>query len=134
MDPRDLEHVIALYDGEIAWVDDHIRSLLTSLREKGLFENTMVILTSDHGDEFFEHGGKGHQHTLYQELLHVPLIFQVPGVEGPRRVETAVSLIDVMPTLFEALGMERPTTLQGRSLWGAIQGRAGLTIEHATDG
>jgi len=117
MPPRDLAHIVALYDGEIAWVDHHIGLLMDELKRRGLYDNAIIILTADHGDEFFEHGGKGHQHSLYEELLHVPWIIKAPRVERGRRIAQRVSLIDVMPTLLDALALELPPTLQGRSVW-----------------
>jgi arylsulfatase A-like enzyme len=124
MKRRDLEHLLALYDGEIAWVDDHIGRLLSELGKRGLAERTMIVLTSDHGDEFFEHGQKGHQHTLYQELLHVPLIIKVPDGTGGLRVHERVGLIDVMPTILESLGVSAPSGLQGRSLLPLLRGES----------
>lgn len=122
MSPRDLQHLVALYDGEIRWVDHHIGLLLDELKERGLAENTIIALTADHGDEFFEHGEKGHSHSLYEELLHVPLILRVPG-ESPRRVHDRVQLIDVMPTLLELAGAPDPGRLQGRSLVPLLRGQ-----------
>jgi arylsulfatase A-like enzyme len=122
MDPRDLAHIVALYDGEIAWVDHHIDLLLDALSRRGLDERTIVVLTADHGDEFFEHGEKGHMHSLYQELLHVPLLVRLPGLVAGRRVTERVELIDVMPTLLEAAGRPVPDGLHGRSLLPLVQG------------
>jgi arylsulfatase A-like enzyme len=122
MAARDREHLIALYDGEIAWVDAHVARLLEALSRRGLAERTIVALTADHGDEFFEHGAKGHQHALYEELLHVPLILRsprlVPGSHVPNRVE----LIDVVPTLLDLAAVPAPAGLQGRSLVPLLRG------------
>lgn len=115
MDPRDLQHIVALYDGEIAWVDSHIALLMAELERRQLLHSTIVVLTSDHGDEFYEHGGKGHQHSLYQELVHVPLIIRAPGL-APRTLETPVELVDVMPTLLDLMQLPAPTTMQGQTL------------------
>lgn len=123
MNPRDLEHLLALYDGEIAWVNSQIRGLLRELKQRSDFDDTIIVVTADHGDEFFEHGEKGHQHSLYQELLHVPLFMRIPGVERGTTVSQRVQLIDVMPTLLDAAGMPAPHTLQGRSLLPLVQGR-----------
>jgi arylsulfatase A-like enzyme len=124
MDPADLAHIVALYDGEIRWVDEHIDMLLDSLHARGLDERTIVVLTSDHGDEFFEHGERGHSHSLYEELVRVPLIMRVPGAEGGRRVRERVELIDVMPTVLELAGVPFPAGIQGRTLGPALQGAA----------
>jgi arylsulfatase A-like enzyme len=124
MDPANLAHLVALYDGEIRWVDEHIDMLLDSLHARGLDERTIVVLTSDHGDEFFEHGERGHSHSLYEELVRVPLIMRVPGAEGGRRVRERVELIDVMPTVLELAGVPFPAGIQGRTLGPALQGAA----------
>jgi len=123
MDSRDLQHVVALYDGEIGWVDEHIGKLIAELKRRELWDDTIVVLTSDHGDEFFEHGEKGHQHSLYQELLHVPLIVRVPGFAA-RQVDARVELIDVMPTLLDLVSVSAPSGLQGRSLAPVLRGEA----------
>lgn len=122
MDARDLEHVVALYDGEIAWVDEHVGRLLQSLEERGLADDTLVVLTADHGDEFFEHGLKGHTHSLYEELLHVPLVLRGPGVAAAARIPERVELVDVMPTVLDLVGLPIPDGAQGRSLRPLLEG------------
>jgi len=122
MDPADLAHIVALYDGEIAWVYEHVDRMLDGLARRGLDERTIVVVTADHGDEFFEHGEKGHTHALYEEQLHVPLIVRMPGLAGGRRVAERVELIDVMPTLLAEAGLAEPPALQGRSLGPLLRG------------
>ena len=122
MDPRDLEHLIALYDGEIAWVDHHIGLLLEELERRELSERTVVVLTADHGDEFFEHGEKGHAHSLYEELLHVPLILRMPGGQSGKRVADRIQLVDVMPAILDALDVKAPVGMQGRSPLPRLEG------------
>jgi arylsulfatase A-like enzyme len=118
----DIEHVVALYDGEIRFADDQIARLLSRLGELGLDETTIVVVTSDHGEEFAEHGSmEGHQWTLYDEVLRVPLIVRHPAVPGPRVVRGPVDLLDVAPTLLEWLGLPRPEGFHGRSLAGALE-------------
>ncbi len=78
MAPRDLEHLIALYDGEIRYTDKAIGKLIEQLKQRGVFEDTMIIITADHGDEFLDHGGKAHMATCYNELVKVPLVIRVP--------------------------------------------------------
>src|SRR5690606_37029604 len=81
------------------------------------------VITADHGEEFFDHDSVGHGHNVFQELLHVPLIVRIPGLtEGEHRVPDAAGLVDVMPTVLEALGMEPPEALTGRSLWPLLRG------------
>ncbi|HOO78296.1 MAG TPA: sulfatase [bacterium] len=125
MDPRDLFHIVALYDGEIAWTDRALGELFRVLKERGLWENTLIVVTADHGDEFFEHGGKGHRASLYDEVVHVPLLVKLPG-EAPRtdRVEVQTALVDIAPTVLEAAGLAPWAGIQGRSLLPLIRGEA----------
>jgi len=83
----------------------------------------VVVLLSDHGEEFFEHGRFLHT-QLYEECLHVPLIIHVPGAETPRRLSEPVGLIDIAPTLLDLVGIESPAQFQGRSLRDILDGRA----------
>lgn len=119
----DWDHLRALYDGEIAFTDQAVGMLLQGLRARGLRENTLVVFLSDHGEEFFDHGGFEHGHTLYDELLKVPLIFSLPGtVPENVRVGTQVRLLDVMPTVLDLLGIRSYPHFEGVSLkelmWG----------------
>jgi len=102
---RDLEHVLALYDGEIRYTDEHLGRIVARLEGLGVLDDTIVVVTSDHGDEFFEHGMKGHAKTLFDEVLHVPLVIRHPrSIAHGRRVEEQVRLMDVAPTI---LGLAR---------------------------
>jgi arylsulfatase A-like enzyme len=124
MDPRDLAHVKALYDGEIRFTDMHVGKVLAKLEQMGVRDRTLVVITSDHGDEFFEHGSKGHQRTLYDEVLLVPLVVRLPdGADAGRVVREEVSLVDVMPTVLELLGVSAPSGMDGESLIALMQGR-----------
>jgi arylsulfatase A-like enzyme len=114
---RDLEHVRALYAGELAWTDAQVGRLLARLDELGLAERTLVVLSADHGDEFFEHGSIGHRRTLHEEVLQVPLVMRLPGVlPAGKRVAGVVSNADVLPTVLELLGLADPPGLASRSL------------------
>jgi len=111
MDPRDLEHIIALYDGEIRFTDLHIGRLLSYLKDMGLLDDTVLVITADHGDEFFEHGRKGHKKALYDETIVVPLIFRYPKkVPMGKSIPQQVRLMDVAPTVLSLCGLQRPTT------------------------
>lgn len=94
----------AAYDEEVRFTDEQIGRLLRGLADLGLDRRTVVLLTADHGEEFQDHGGFEHGHTLYDELLRIPLVLAVPG-EPPARVSEPVSLVDVAPTLLELLGV-----------------------------
>ena len=108
MDPRDLRHVIALYDGEIRFTDLYLGQVIDRLRTLGVLDNTVVVVTADHGDEFFEHGRKGHKQALYDETILVPLVIRFPGkVPAGRVVEPQVRLMDVAPTIIALAGVHR---------------------------
>lgn len=122
---RDLQHVRALYRGEIGWTDQELGRLLDALEESGRLEHTLVIVTADHGDEFFEHGGRGHRHTLFDELVRVPLLVVPPGGRAsaaPARVDAPVELSDLLPTILDYCAVETPETSLGRSLRPAVEG------------
>ncbi len=106
------------YDGEVRYVDHELGRVLRVLNGR---PNTVVIITSDHGEEFFEHGDVGHGHTVYEELLRVPLIVKLPGF-GSGYVNMPVDLIDIAPTVLDYLGVGIPSSMQGRSLLPVVQG------------
>jgi arylsulfatase A-like enzyme len=125
-DPRaeaDWRHLRALYDGEITFTDEAVGQLLQGLADRGLEPNTLVVLLSDHGEEFFDHGGFEHGHTLFDELIKVPLIFSLPGVvPQKRRVAQQVRLVDVLPTVLDIMGIPPETHFEGTSLRPLISG------------
>lgn len=115
--PRHLAHLLARYDGEIRYTDDTVAELLDMLREASLLEDTLVVVTADHGEEFLEHGNKGHRATMFEEVAHVPLIFWAKrGVPRNRVVETPVSLEDVTPTILDLVGIATDSPMDGASL------------------
>ncbi|MGD9403340.1 MAG: sulfatase, partial [bacterium] len=131
----DWAEIVNLYDGEIVFVDEAFGALMKGLEERGLIRNTIVILLSDHGEEFFEHGGFEHGHTLYDELIRVPLIISLPGrVMQGTRIRNQVRLLDVTPTVFGLLGLEPPAHFEGVSLapylegQGSVDARAGSLL------
>lgn len=118
--------IIGLYDGEIRYTDEQlIKPLLVRLKQLDLYNRTMIIVTADHGDEFFDHGGWEHGHTLYNELLKVPLIMKFPDSKfRAKRIESIVSLVDVMPTILEELGIDdKDLRMDGRSLHPLLNGK-----------
>jgi len=122
---RDLQHVYALYRGELAWVDDNLGRLMDALEREGRLENTLFIVTSDHGEEFFEHGSRGHRNTLYEEQLRVPMLI-VPPVgtypDAPRTSDLQVTLSDVLPTALDFADLDVPASAVGRSLLPVLEG------------
>lgn len=121
-DPRHLDHVVSLYDGCIHYSDFIFGRVEAMLREEQLYEDAFVILVSDHGDEFNEHGGHGHW-KLFDETLHVPLIVKFPGgLHAAKRIARPVRSFDLMPTLLEVLGIEAPDPMQAVSLMPLLTG------------
>jgi arylsulfatase A-like enzyme len=121
MAKADLEQLVALYDGEIAWVDTQVQRVLDALEARGSADDTLVILTSDHGEEFFEHGHKTHRTQLHPESLRVPLVMRWPGRIAPgTRVTGNAGLIDIVPTLCELLDLAVPSGVSGTSLASAL--------------
>ena len=115
--PAQRQQVIALYDAEINQLDEALGRLFQALEALGLADETLIIVTADHGEEFFEHGGWGHGHSLHHELLHVPLIISYPArLPMGRVVETRVSLVDVAPTILELCGVPSPPFQEGQSV------------------
>ena len=111
-----LENLVDLYDGEIAFTDAEIGRLFASMRSNGFSDSTLIIVVADHGEEFMDHSGMEHGRTLYQEVTHVPLIVNGPGIPGGVRVEEPVAHIDIMPTILSYLKLEIPENLQGRNI------------------
>jgi arylsulfatase A-like enzyme len=126
IDSRSLEHVKALYDGEIRYTDTHLGRLFDALDGLLRLDNCLIIFTSDHGEEFNEHGSlEGHQWTLYDEVIHVPLIVRLPGDErAGETVEGPVQLIDIATTILRLLEIPVPGAFQGRDLRPWIAGAA----------
>jgi arylsulfatase A-like enzyme len=122
---RDTSRLEALYDGEITYHDDQIVRLHDALKRMGLLDDTLIIVTSDHGEEFFEHGKVGHGHSLYEELLHVPLLVRLPEAQEGKGVHSnaEVSLVDILPTACEILGVECPEGIEGNTLVPLLKGK-----------
>lgn len=114
---RDKKRIVNLYKNEITFNDRAFGKLRKELEDAGLWEGTMVIITSDHGEEFWEHGSVGHGHNVHQELVHVPiLMYYPPLIPKGTKVEAGVDVLDIYPTVLEALGAERTEGLQGKSM------------------
>lgn len=122
MSSADVEFLRARYDAEIRYQDDLIRELVDGLRARGLLENTAIVITSDHGEEFKEHGDLSHQYKTYDELMHVPLVVVRPGdLRKGQRIANPVSLVDLGRTLLDLAGQYRQE-FPGRSLVGLLDG------------
>lgn len=115
--PADLRFINSLYRGETSYMDRFLGQILDYLKASHLDETTLIVFLSDHGEEFMEHGRLRHAQSLYEEVLHVPLIFTLPGVIPPgARLSDAARLIDLSPTILDLLGLEIPPEMQGQSL------------------
>ncbi len=115
--PDDHRYALALYDGEINYVDTQLARLFQTVGEFGQEDSTLVILTSDHGEEFKDHGSMGHKETLYDEQLKVPLIIVYPrAVVADQKIAAPVSLVDIMPTVLDLTGGKPEEKAQGVSL------------------
>ncbi len=105
-----------LYDAGIRQTDDGLARFLRMMRRLKVFDATLIVLTSDHGEELLDHGGVLHGRTLFQEVVRVPLVMVGPGVPAGRRVTETVSLVDVVPTILGALGLAPPAGADGIDL------------------
>ncbi len=117
------EHIqIARYDQEIRFVDDQMALFWTKLEDRGLTQNTILVLVSDHGDEFWEHGERGHGALPYEEVLEIPLIVIGPEVAKGSRSQRPLHHIDLMPTILELANIPIPEHVLGTSFAGAVHG------------
>jgi arylsulfatase A-like enzyme len=115
---------VAQYAAGVSYVDDHVGRVVADLEARGLYDDALIVLVSDHGEHLGEHGIYYGHSLPYREVLHVPLIIKWPGNEHAGTVVTErVSIMDVLPTLLEVTGQEIPPGLDGRSLVGAPEGR-----------
>jgi arylsulfatase A-like enzyme len=122
VEPADVAHVRALYDGEIAFADAAVGKLLAGLESRGLAENTLVVVTADHGEELRDRGGWNHGHSVYNELLRVPLVMAGPGIRAGTRIEAPVQLVDVAPTVLGRANLSSPPSFEGDDLSGLLDG------------
>jgi arylsulfatase A-like enzyme len=110
------------YDAEVATLDAELRELFAGLEARGVLDHAVVVVVADHGDELWEHEALSHGHTLYEELIHVPLIIGAPGARFHGQVDDVVSLVDVAPTILALVGVPIPPEFEGRSLVPWLEG------------
>jgi arylsulfatase A-like enzyme len=115
-----------LYDAEVAGLDGPLQKLFEELGARGILSDAIVVVTSDHGTELLDHGGRGFGHALWDEVIRVPLLVKRPGQLARSDVDEVVSLVDLAPTLLEAAGLPAPPAFQGRSRLDALAGRSWL--------
>jgi arylsulfatase A-like enzyme len=129
LSPAEREDLVRLYDGNLAFADQEVGALRKELEKAGLWDETVVIVAADHGEELFEQGWIGHNVHLYEESVHVPLIVRVPGGPKGKRIGALVDLLDVAPTIADVFGVlgkgGSDKAFQGRSLLPLIAGAPG---------
>ncbi len=115
--PEEIDHAKALYDAEIRYTDDHIARLFAQLEAWGVADQVILGIVSDHGDEFYEHELIGHHKTLYQEVVHVPMVLRAPGLAPAQtRLKGTTAIYDLVPTLLDLAGLQAWPERTGRSL------------------
>jgi arylsulfatase A-like enzyme/Tfp pilus assembly protein PilF len=124
-EPYKSEYSGRLYDGEIAYTDEHVGKLLNKLVELKLSDKTIVLIAADHGESLGEHDEATHAMFVYKTTQHVPLLIHVPGSSG-NRVKGIVRLVDLMPTVLDLIGAKVPSTVQGKSLYSMMDGKEDL--------
>ncbi len=123
--PGDLRDMVENYDDEVREVDAAFGGLLDGLGSRGLLDRTVVLFTSDHGEEFFEHGGWTHGHSLHEEVVRIPCLLRDPGGLGRgSRIDAAVRIEDMLPTLLDLCGLRTDTPMDGRSALPLLRGEA----------
>lgn len=115
---EDLEHIISLYDSQIARVDDLIKQITDKLKDLNIYDDTLLVFFSDHGEELYEHNNyMEHYRSVYEDVLHIPLIVRYPGVVPvKKRIDNVVEAIDIMPTILEMSGISPDNKISGLSL------------------
>jgi arylsulfatase A-like enzyme len=120
---RDIQHIIALYDGEVRQTDNDLGDILNALEDTGLSDNSIIIIMGDHGEQFYEHGHTSH-HGIYEELIHIPLAISIPGVRArSKTIDSLVSQVDILPTILDYLQITAPEQYLGKSLRPLIEMR-----------
>jgi len=120
---QQIQRLLSLYCGEIGYVDYIIGKIIKELRKTGLLEKTIIVITSDHGEEFYDHKSWGHSHTMYNELLYIPMIFYIPDhPDAPARIQNYVSILDIGPTLMSLVGLPDDPYLDGKNLTPLLEG------------
>ncbi|MBT3222272.1 MAG: sulfatase, partial [Proteobacteria bacterium] len=128
LSPDDVEELLRIYDSEVAITDAQIGRLIEHLHRRGDLNNTLVVVTADHGEEFLDHQRWGHTTHVYEELIRVPLIVHYPDQQRGR-VSTPVALIDILPTILATVGMDTPRKVEGRNLRGDLSAERVLFSE-----
>jgi hypothetical protein len=135
--PEERPALLALYDGCVRMLDEEMAGYLARMRQLGILDDTLIVITSDHGEQLLERGAVGHsscslEGNLYDENIRIPLLLHAPALlPRGRTIHQQVSQVDIMPTLVELLGLSMPGPVSGRSLVPLIQGRTVHFVEEA---
>jgi arylsulfatase A-like enzyme/cytochrome c-type biogenesis protein CcmH/NrfG len=129
--PFDTQYPGRPYEGEVAYMDAELGKFFTFLKDRGLWENTLIVVTADHGEMLGEHGEDGHGFFIYEGAVHVPLIIRSPWPLPVGRVPATVEHVDIVPTILDALGIPVGKTPQGKSLLGLAFGNSGAGFGQA---
>lgn len=122
MDDGELSDMIAAYDDEILYWDDQFARLFEHLRSMGRLEDTVVVLTSDHGEAFLEHDDLGHCRNVFDTSTHIPMVFWLPTDDGDRRIDAPIENVDVLATALDVMGVPVPDDLDGQSVRSILEG------------
>jgi arylsulfatase A-like enzyme len=121
---RDIQHLVDLYDDEIRYFDGVFRRLIKNLDDRGLLDRTLIVISSDHGEMFLEHGHIKHCRGVWDTVTRVPLIFRFPGIEGGKRFDNAVQNLDIVPTILDYLDVDTEAyDFEGTSLLPVLEGK-----------
>ncbi|MFQ6069671.1 MAG: sulfatase [Candidatus Aminicenantales bacterium] len=127
-------HLISLYDGAIKYFDYNFKVIMDNLKELKITDKTIIVFTADHGEEFWDHGGFAHGHTLYRELLHVPLIIRYPPLFQAERIKFNVPLLDLFPTILSMAGIKDIFDSKGKDLIAIIRNKSSADHEIYCEG
>jgi len=127
--PGYVASLVDKYDTAVRYTSDRLGELMAMLRRRELYDDSLIIITADHGEELFDHGGFSHGYTLHSEVLHVPLYIKLPRQTDAAVTDAPASLMDIMPTILDVAGVAVDPDLDGRSLLPLLQGRGGSAAD-----
>jgi arylsulfatase A-like enzyme/Flp pilus assembly protein TadD len=116
-----IDYMQGMYAGEVAYTDNCIKGVTDKLKELGLYDSTLIIVTSDHGEMFHQHKEITHSYFIYEGNVRIPMVFKVPGISTPRRIEKTVGLVDIVPTVCSLLNIKETYKFQGEDITPYLQ-------------
>ena len=123
--PQLFSDLYSLYGAEVSYADHCVGQVVDKLKSLGIYDSTLIIITSDHGEGLGEHSELSHSYFIYDTTVKVPLIFKLPGKRQRHRIDDAVGLVDILPTVCSLLGIDKPSGIQGRDLLPYFEGKTG---------